>query len=74
MLKKPLDGSLQLSPPGFFSIFYLFEQKAFLPWVVIVAIGDFLVGRQLFLHRLAVDCKTPKHITSKKIEYVTEKT
>ena len=37
-----------------------------------MAIGDFLVALQLFLHRLAVDCKTAKHIISKAIEYVTE--
>ena len=44
-----------------------------MPWVVIVAMGGFLVGRQLFLRKLAVDCKTPKHIISKKMEYVTLK-
>ena len=38
-----------------------------------MAMEDFLVGWQLFLHKLAVDCKTPKHIISKKMEYVTLK-
>ena len=38
-----------------------------------MAMGDFLVGWQLFLRKLAVDCKTPKHIISKKMEYVTSK-
>ena len=38
-----------------------------------MAMEDFLVGRQLFLRKLAADCKTPKHIIPKKMEYVTLK-
>jgi len=73
MLKKTLDGFYN-SPDQtllFFSILYLCEQRKILPWPVIVAIGDFLVARKLFLHRLAVDCKTPKHLKPKNMEYVT---
>ena len=62
----------KLSPPDFaifyLYIFYLYEQGDISAWLVIVAIGDFLEAQQLFLHRLAVDCKTPKHTMPK---YVT---
>lgn len=55
----------------FLYIFYLYEQGDISAWLVIVAIGDFLEARQLSLHRLAVDWKTPKHIMPKQ-EPITE--